>query len=103
MTVDLTTLATELLSLPLGFGLGLFYFTCLWFTVRQLPRTRHPVLLMVGSGLLRFSLALMGLILIVQGHWERLLMALLGFLVARGLLIARWGIQTSLDDVLAEV
>jgi F1F0 ATPase subunit 2 len=95
MPIDLSTLTRELLSLPLGFALGLFYFTCLWFTVRQLPRTRHPVLLMLG-------LAIAALVWMVQGHWERLLIALLGFLLARGLLIARWGIQASLEDVLAE-
>lgn len=103
MTIDLSTLTRELLSLPLGFGLGLFYFTCLWFTVRQLPRTRHPVLLMLASGLLRLGLALAALVWMVQGHWERLLIALLGFLLARSLLIARWGVQASLDEVLAEV
>lgn len=103
MDFDLSTLASELLRLPLGFGLGLFYFSCLWFTVRQLPRSRHPVILMVGSGLLRLALALISLALMVQGHWEHLVIALVGFLLARALLIARWGIQPSPDDALAEV
>jgi F1F0 ATPase subunit 2 len=60
----------------------------------------HPVLLMVGSGLARLSVALLGFYLIVGGHWERLLIALAGFLIARTLLIARWQPQTSLGEIL---
>jgi F1F0 ATPase subunit 2 len=71
-------------------GLGLFYFSCLWFTVRRLGRSQHPVFLMIGSGGARLSVALLGFYLIVGGHWERLLIALVGFLIARTLLIARW-------------
>jgi F1F0 ATPase subunit 2 len=88
-----------LLVLPIGFGLGIFYFSCLWFTVQSLPRTQHPVLLMVGSGIARLGIALLGFYLIAGQQWQFLLIALLGFLLARSLLIARWRPQTTLADL----
>jgi hypothetical protein len=39
---------------------------------------------------------------IIGGRWERLLIALVGFLLARTLLIARWRPQTSLTDLALE-
>ncbi len=88
------------LALSIGFAIGLFYFSCLWLTVQQLTRTQHPVLLMVGSGVARLSIALLGFSLTTDGYWERLLAALLGFVLARSLLIARWRIETPLEDLL---
>lgn len=102
MNLFMNTLLPDLLVLPLGFVLGIFYFSCLWFTVQNLPRTQHPVLLMVGSGVARLIVALVGFYLMVGGHWERLLISLVGFLLARTLLIARWRPQTSLADLVLE-
>ncbi|MGQ9873068.1 N-ATPase subunit AtpR [Leptodesmis sp.] len=90
MNLFMHTLLPDLLVFPLGFVLGIFYFSCLWFTVQHLTRTQHPVLLMVGSGIGRLSVALLSLYFIVGEDWERLIIALLGFLLARTLLIARW-------------
>jgi F1F0 ATPase subunit 2 len=90
---------TDLFVFPLGFGLGIFYFTCLWFTVQHLTRTQHPVLLIVSSGVARLSVALLAFYFLIGGHWERIIIALLGFLLARTLLIARWRPQTRLADL----
>jgi F1F0 ATPase subunit 2 len=100
--ITMNILLHGLLVLPLGFILGLFYFSCLWFTVQNLPRTRHPILLMVGSAVIRLSVALLGFYLMIGGQWINLLVALLGFLLARSLLIARWRPQTSLSDLALE-
>ena len=78
-----------LVSLPLGFLLGILYFSSLWWTVRQLPTTQQPILLVVGSLLGRLSIAILGFYLVMNGSWERLLIALLGFVLARGILIRR--------------
>lgn len=91
-----------LLLLPIGFALGIFYFSCLWFTVQHLPQTQHPVLLMVGSGVARLGIALLGFYLIAGQQWQFLLIALVGFLLARSLLIARWRPQTLLTDLSLE-
>jgi F1F0 ATPase subunit 2 len=98
----MNTLLHGLLVLPLGFALGLFYFSCLWFTVQNLPRTQHPMLLMVGSAVARLSVALLGFYLTSGGQWESLLIALVGFLLARTLLIARWQPQKSLSELALE-
>lgn len=92
--MTLTIWLQGLLILPLSFGLGILYFSCLWLTVQNLARTQHPVLLIVGSGVLRMMVALVALYLMVGGYWERLLIALVGFLLARSLLIAHWRPQT---------
>jgi F1F0 ATPase subunit 2 len=102
MNLFIHTLLPDLFVFPLGFGLGIFYFSCLWFTVQHLTRTQHPVLLMVGSGVARLSVALLAFYFIIGGHWERLMIALLGFLLARTLLIARWRPQSSLTDLMVE-
>jgi F1F0 ATPase subunit 2 len=100
MNLFVNTLLPDLFALPIGFALGLFYFSFLWFTVQRLVSSRYPLLLMVGSGLVRLSVALLGFYLIVGGHWERLLIALAGFLMARTLLIARWRPQAALGEML---
>jgi len=101
MNLMVNTFLPDLFAFPIGFVLGIFYFSFLWFTVQRLVSSSHPVALMVGSGVVRLSVALLGFYLIVGGHWERLLIALAGFLIARTLLIARWRPQPSLTDPLA--
>lgn len=78
-------------AFPAGFLLGIFYFYSLWITVRQLPSTQLPVRLFVGSFLGRTVIAVLGFYIIMSGHWERALVSIFGFLLARGMLIHRWG------------
>jgi F1F0 ATPase subunit 2 len=77
------------LFIPLlgGFSLGIFYFGSLWITVRQLPSTQMPIRLFIGSYLGRMGIALLGFYMIMNGHWERSLIGLLGFLLARTVLV----------------
>lgn len=98
MDVSINTVLTNFAVFPIGFILGLLYFSCLWFTVQRMATSRHPILLMVGSGLARIVLALLGFYLLIGGHWERLFIAMVGFLMARTLLIARWRPQATLED-----
>jgi F1F0 ATPase subunit 2 len=85
------------LALTFGFAIGIFYFSSLWVTVRQLPTTQQPILLIVGSLLGRLSIAVLGFYLVMDGSWQRLLVALLGFLLARSILIRRWKPRTFLQ------
>ncbi len=96
------TLFPDFLTFTLGLILGIFYFSCLWFTVQHLTHTQHPVLLIVGSGIGRLSVALLSLYFIVGGDWERLIIALLGFLLARTLLIAHWRPRSSFNNLILE-
>jgi F1F0 ATPase subunit 2 len=66
-----------------GAVLGAIFFGGLWWTVRKTIRSKQPALWLLASMLLRTSIALAGFYLVGQGHWERLLLCLSGFIVAR--------------------
>ena len=66
-----------------GAGLGVIFFGGLWWTIRKGVSSGRPARWFFGSGLLRMSIALAGFYFVARGHWERLLVCLLGFLVAR--------------------
>jgi len=79
---------TLVLALVTGTLLGAIFFGGLWWTVRKSISSKQPALLFFGSLLLRTSIVLVGFYFITRGHWERLLVCLLGFVVAR--LIVTW-------------
>lgn len=69
-----------------GCLLGGFFYGGLWLTVRCLPAARHPFVMMLGSLLVRTAVTLAGLFLIIGGHWQNAIVALIGFTAARFLL-----------------
>ena len=66
-----------------GVLLGAIFFGGLWWTVRKGVSSQQPALWFFGSLLLRTSIALAGFYFVAGGHWERLLVCLLGFVMAR--------------------
>jgi F1F0 ATPase subunit 2 len=78
-----------------GLGLGGVYFAGLWETVRKLPDVEKPVRRIALSYALRMTLVLSGFYFVMQGEWERLAAAMVGFLLMRGLLLRRLGKTTS--------
>ena len=66
-----------------GVGLGAIFFGGLLWTVRKGVSSKQPALWFFGSLLLRTGITLAGFYLVGRGHWERLLVCLLGFIVAR--------------------
>jgi F1F0 ATPase subunit 2 len=78
---------TETLTLTLawiaGVALGAIFFGGLWWTVRRACASENPALWFFGSLLLRMSIALVGFYFVSAGDWQRLLLCLLGFTVAR--------------------
>jgi F1F0 ATPase subunit 2 len=72
-----------LLALVTGVLLGAVFFGGLWWTVRKVLLSKRSTLWFFVSLLMRTSIVLAGFYLIAHGHWGRLLMCLLGFLVAR--------------------
>ena len=66
-----------------GLVLGAIFFGGLWWTVRGGLTTAQPALWFLGSLLLRTCIALGGFFLVAGTAWERWLMCLLGFIVAR--------------------
>src|SRR5664280_3746105 len=74
---------TLALALAVGLLLGVIFFGGLWWTVRKGVSSKQPALWFFGSLLVRMSIALAGFYFVGRGHWERLLVCLLGFIVAR--------------------
>ena len=72
-----------MLSCLAGVALGAIFFGGLWWTIRKGLSSAWPALWFFGSLLLRMSLTLAGFYLVGAHHWERLLLCLLGFVLAR--------------------
>lgn len=79
----------ELLALVAGAALGALFFGGLWWTVRRMATSPQPALWMLGSLLLRMGAVLAGFVAVAGGHWERLLMCLLGFVGVRLVAVRR--------------
>lgn len=77
----------EILSLVMallaGLLLGAIFFGGLWWTVQKGLSSRRPELWFLGSLLLRTSTAVSGFYFVSGGHWGRLLVCLLGFVIVR--------------------
>ncbi len=78
---------TLMLALVAGVLLGAIFFGGLWWTVQKGVSSKRSALWFFGSLLLRTSIALAGFYFIARGHWERLLVCLLGFIIARLIVI----------------
>ena len=70
-------------ALITGMLLGAMFFGGLWWTVQKGVSSTRPALWFFSSLLLRTSMTLIGFYVVSDGHWERLLVCLLGFTIAR--------------------
>jgi len=70
-------------ALVTGGVLGAIFFGGLWWTVHKGVSSKRSALWFLGSLLLRTSIVLAGFYFIGRGHWERLVVCLLGFVMAR--------------------
>ena len=83
---DLPALALALLA---GAVLGVMFFGGLWWTVQKALTSGSPAIWFLGSLLVRTGLVLFGFYLVSQGHWSRVVACLLGFLLARVVVVKR--------------
>ncbi len=74
-----------------GMALGGFYFTVLWQTLRRLPEASSPARLLLSSLLTRLGIVLPAFYWLMAGRWERMAVALGGFIVIREILTRLWG------------
>lgn len=79
----MTETLTLALALVAGVLLGAIFFGGLWWTVRKGVSPKQPALWFFGSLLLRTSITLAGFYFVSGRHWERMLLCLLGFVIAR--------------------
>ncbi len=77
----------EILTLILAGGAGLLlgaiFFGGLWWTVRKGVASKRAALWFLGSMVLRTSVVLLGFYFILGDNWQRLVAGLLGFIIAR--------------------
>ena len=74
----------SLLYLLIGLGLGLLYFGGLWLTIKNMNNVRSPVILTLGSFILRTAAVFLVLIYVArQGEWGNILILLVGFIASR--------------------
>lgn len=66
-----------------GAVLGAIFFGGLWWTVRRGMASSRPALWFLASLLLRTALVLAGFYVVADGHWQRLLLAVVGFFIAK--------------------
>jgi F1F0 ATPase subunit 2 len=97
--MTLLTMIILMMSFAAGLALGAFYFVALWRTVNRLSSTTSPVRLLLGSLILRVAVVTAGFYFVMGGHWERLAVAMLGFVVMRKILTYRLGPQKALEAV----
>jgi F1F0 ATPase subunit 2 len=83
---DIPTLA---LALGAGALLGTFFFGGLWWTVQKGTTSERPAYWFLGSLLLRTGTILAGFYFVSKGHWSGFVACLLGFLIARVIVVKR--------------
>src|SRR5271165_6934322 len=75
-------------ALAAGLLLGAFFFGGLWWTVIKGVSSERPALWFFGSMMLRMSITLAGFYFVGREDWQRWLLCLLGFVIARS--IVKW-------------
>lgn len=76
-------ISNMVLPLIAGLLLGTVFFGGLWFTVKKLTASRMPAVLVLVSFLFRVGIVLIGFYFIGLGDWKKLIVCLVGFIVAR--------------------
>ena len=71
------------LALVAGGVLGIIFFGGLLYTVRKGLASDQPAIWFFASHITRMAMALVGFYFVSGGHWQRLLMCLAGFTIAR--------------------
>jgi F1F0 ATPase subunit 2 len=74
---------TLVLAWMAGVILGAIFFGGLWWTVNKGVSSERPALWFFSSLLVRMSIVLAGFYIVGGRQWERLLLCLLGFVMAR--------------------
>ena len=75
------------LAFPGGMLLGTLFFGGLWFTVKKAVTAKIPALWIFGSFILRIGIVLVGFYFIGLGDWKKLIACLIGFIIARFVVI----------------
>jgi len=69
-----------------GAVLGSVFFAGLWWTIAKSTSVKSPLLWLLGSLLARMMMVLLGFYWVADGHWQRLMACLVGFIITRAML-----------------
>ena len=70
-----------------GLLLGAFFFGGLWWTSKKGIVSKYPTLWFLGSFIIRMGITLVTLYFISRHDWKRFLVCLVGFIIARTIII----------------
>ena len=74
-------------AVVVGLLLGTVFFGGLWMTVRNAMTSKYPAVWFGVSVLVRTAIVLIGFYFVAQAHPERLIASLVGFVIARFVII----------------
>jgi len=77
----------QIFALVAGLLLGGVFFGGLWWSVHKGLSSKKPALWFLGSMLVRMSVVVAGFYFVGHEHWERLVLCLFGFVIARVLVV----------------
>jgi F1F0 ATPase subunit 2 len=91
----MTDLLAYVIAIFAGALAGFLYFAGLWLTIRRLPDSRRPYLLLPASFLLRAALILALFYIVARTGLLPLAVAALVFVLVRFFLTHRWGVRAN--------
>ena len=72
-----------LLGLASGVLIGAIYCAMLWLSLQHMRVARWPVVWLLATALPRLGIPVAAFYWVMDGHWQRLVVSLAGFLAAR--------------------
>lgn len=76
-----------ILTFIAGLLLGGFFFGGLWWTTRKGLLSKSPALWFLGSLIIRLGVTIPLFYAVCRNHWERMLICLAGFIIARMIVV----------------
>lgn len=76
-----------LLAFAAGLLLGAFFFGGLWWTTKKALASKVPMVWFFSSLIIRLGITLLVIYYLGRNHWERILICLLGFIIARIIIV----------------
>ena len=80
-----------ILAFGAGAALGTIFTLNLWASVKKMVDEHTRWYVVYGNFVLRISIVMLGFYLVTAGRWERMIAALLGFMLMREIMVRRLG------------
>jgi F1F0 ATPase subunit 2 len=80
-----------ILAFLAGLALGLFFSLNLWSSVKKMTDEQTPWYVLFVNFALRMGVVAVGFYIVMDGHWERMMAAFVGFVLMREILVRRLG------------